>query len=132
MNVVRNTLHGDTIRVDSVPGKGRGVFALRRIHAGDVFERVPVIVLPAGQVPRIEGTLLENYVYEWTGERWAVALGAGSLYNHAYRPNARYLKLFDENAIDYIALSDIEAGQEITVNYNGDPTDQTPVWFDAV
>lgn len=123
---------GEAIRVRPVAGKGRGVFAARPIRAGDVFERVPVIVLPAGQVPRIEGTVLENYVYEWTEERWAVALGAGSIYNHSFKPNARYLKLFDEDAIAYIALTDIEPDVEITVNYNGDPQNQTPVWFEPV
>ncbi len=31
-----------------------------------------------------------------------------------------------------IAYRDIEAGEEITVNYNGSPDNQSPIWFDTV
>ena len=35
------------IEVKRIKGKGRGVFARRRIRRGEVIERVPVIVLPS-------------------------------------------------------------------------------------
>jgi SET domain-containing protein len=46
------------------------------------------------------------------------SLGYGSLYNHSYRPNARY---DDEGgqAKVFRTLRDIAAGEEITVNYKG-------------
>ena len=59
----------------------------------------------------------------------AMALGTGSLYNHSFEPNAQYLRLFGEQAIEYVALHDIREGEEITINYNGDPDDDSPVWF---
>jgi hypothetical protein len=120
------------VRVVVTPGKGRGVVATRRIHEGERFDRAHVLVVEADQVPHVERTVLDFYVYAWNDERLAVALGVGSLYNHSYRPSARYLKRFDDVVIDYVALRDIEAGEEITINYNGRPDDQTPMWFDGV
>jgi hypothetical protein len=56
--------------------------------------------------------------------------GYGSLYNHSYRPNARYVDLAGRTKV-FTALRDIAAGEEITVNYNGEPGDVTPVGFEV-
>ena len=55
-------------------------------------------------------------------------LGYGSLYNHSCEPNARY---DDEKGQSKVlkAIRNVAPGEEITVNYNGDPPDKTPVWF---
>ena len=34
--------------------------------------------------------------------------------------------------LKYIAVRDIAEGEEVTINYNGDPKDQTPVEFKVV
>jgi len=112
-------------------GKGRGVFARRLIAAGEIFETAPVIVIPKEQWHDLEKTTFFDYTFEWgpEGEDAALALGQGSLYNHSYSPNARYTKRIDDLAIDFSALRQIEPGQEIFVNYNGDPNDRAPLWF---
>ncbi len=117
--------------VGSSNGKGRGVFARRRFAKGEVIERCPVIVIPKEEESFIESTTLYNYTYGWGEdlEESAVALGFGSLYNHAYRPNAMYRRLHDDKMIEYVALRDIAEGEEITVNYNGAPGDLSPLWF---
>lgn len=120
------------IRVVDVVGKGRGVVAARRITAGESIETAPVVVVPVAHRADLERTVLDHYVYDWSEGALAVALGNGSLYNHSYAPNAMYLKRFDDGALEYVALGDIEAGEEILVNYNGDPKDTTPLWFDVV
>ena len=122
------------MRVETVSGKGRGVFALRRIHEGEVIERAPVLVIPASQVEAISSTVLDHYVYDWAPDSsvLAVALGNGSLYNHCYEPNARYTKHYDEGVLEYTALRDIEPGEEIVINYNGDPHDKAAMWFDVL
>jgi SET domain-containing protein len=58
----------------------------------------------------------------------AVALGYGSLYNHSYQPNARYDDESGQTKV-FRAIRDIAPGEEIVVNYNGEPGDETPVWF---
>ena len=119
------------IRVGVVPGKGRGVFATRNIAAGELIETAPVVIVPAEQVDRIYGTVLEYYVFDWYADAsaFAIALGTASLYNHSYLPNVRYLKRFDEGLIEFRALRNIAAGDELVSNYNGDPDDRSPVWF---
>ena len=51
------------------------------------------------------------------------------MYNHSYTPSAILDELFDELMIEIVALRDIRQGEEITVNYNGDPENQEALWF---
>ena len=116
------------------PLNGRGVFAERHYAPGELIERAPVLVLPAAQKVFIAQTDLSNYYFEWneTGEGdIAIGLGLASIYNHSYSPSARYTKHREGLFLEYTAVRAIAPGEEITVNYNGDPRDHTPVWFDA-
>lgn len=118
----------ELIEVRRVRGKGRGVFARRVIVEGAEIERVPVLLVPDDC---LHDTPLKDYAFEWSRGKVALALGYGSLYNHSYEPNAQYfyggplVKVF-------FAIRDIKAGEEITINYNSEPSDQSPVWFDVV
>jgi SET domain-containing protein len=131
MHTTPAVLPSPTIEVRLSPGRGRGVFATAVIRQGDVFDRAYALVIPDDQWEHIERSLLVNYCYSW-GDLGALALGAGSLYNHSYTPNARYIKRMDELVIEYLALRDIAPGEEITINYNGTTDDGAPVWFDVV
>ncbi len=122
----------DLIYVKQIPGKGRGVFASRPIGKGAIIEQVPVVLVPAQEIYTDKiSTTLADYVFNWGNGEVAIALGYGSLYNHSYRPNAAYAAKGRQSQI-YSALRDIEADEEITVNYNGSPKDRTKLWFDAV
>ncbi|OYD97507.1 SET domain-containing protein-lysine N-methyltransferase [Nostoc sp. 'Peltigera membranacea cyanobiont' 210A] len=112
--------------------KGRGVFAQKRFLKGELIERVPVVVIPAEQVEFLDKTILGNYYYDWEDKAAAIALGLSSLINHSYHPNSYYVKKFADRELDLIAYRDIEAGEEITANYNGSPDDKSPIWFDVV
>ena len=124
------------VRRDSSKGLGgRGVFARRQISEGTIIERVPVLLIPRRQVFDESNVPLRScriswYVYDWDSEEEneyvAVALGYGSIYNHSFKSNAIY-RLESPDAIEFIVLRQIEADEEITVNYNGDPGDGSPV-----
>ncbi len=125
---------GISISVHRLERKGRGVFAERRFSKGEVIEKCPVLVIPAKELDRIYETVLSNYIYPWwsrEGEEAVVPLGFGCLYNHSYSPNADWVQNLDESAMCYIAVRDIEAGEEITVNYNGACDDRSPLWFEV-
>jgi SET domain-containing protein len=122
-------MQSNAIEVKRVKGKGRGVFARRAIRAGTVIERVPVLVLPYTEDEW--ESQLTPYYFTWGEDTVALALGYGSLYNHSYRPNARYDDVGPRTKV-FTALRDIRPGEEITVNYNGDPDDRSPVGFDVV
>ena len=109
----------------------RGVFARRAFHPGDVIEIAPVILIPNTQRTLIRQTVLENYVFDWGGGSTAVALGYGSLYNHAYDPNAHYYQDIDRKTLEFSAIRGIAEGDEITVNYNGSSESSLPMWFDV-
>jgi SET domain-containing protein len=122
------------IAVRHIPGKGRGVVALGHFGAGQTIERPPVIVIPREEVCLIRETHLAHYYYEWgeDDDEGAIALGYGSLYNHSYTPNARFEFHEAEQCLEFIALSDIEPGEEITINYNNlGPDADKPLKFDV-
>jgi len=120
------------ITIRHVPGKGRGVFAQKQFVKDEMIERAPVIILPTHQEQFLDQTVLKDYYYQWDETTSALALGFGSLYNHSYTPNAHYVRKHAEAILVFIALRTIEADEEITVNYNGEPLDQAPLWFHVI
>lgn len=119
------------IELRSVPGKGRGVFATQDISEGDEIERVPVLVMPANDALHDDiSDLLSHYVFEWEEGTVGLALGFGSMYNHSYTANARYDDVGKQTKL-YTAVRDIAAGEEITINYNGEEGNTTDVGFDV-
>ncbi len=119
--------------VQEIQGKGRGVLAGEDIPSGTLFESAQVVQFPKGQWKYIAKTKLGNYAYFWGEDlkSGVLALGLGSLYNHSFEPNARYIRNIKNRTIDFVALRDIRQDEEIMINYNGDPEDKTPVWFDV-
>jgi SET domain-containing protein len=123
----------NSMEVRNTLGKGRGVFARAAFAKGDLIEAAPIILIPAEQWHFIEPTVLALYIFNFgpEGEHAAIALGYGSLYNHSYSPNAEYIKNWEDRLIRFVAVRNIEKGDEITVNYNGSPDNQNPIWFDV-
>lgn len=115
----------------NVKGMGRGVFSDKKIKKGETIEICPVIVLPEKDIKFLDKIDLERYYYMWGKgfKKAAISLGYGSLYNHSYNPNAQYIRNSKDELMKYVSLQDIPANTEITVNYNGDPKDQTNYGF---
>lgn len=107
----------------------RGVFAKRDIVKGELLHEAPVIPYPNEQHIHIEKTLLDDYAFEYGQNHTAFVLGYGMLFNHSYTPNATYDINFDNHTFDFYAYTNIKAGEEILINYNGDVDNQDPLWF---
>lgn len=115
--------------------KGRGVFAARKIYGGELVEACPVVVIgsPSSQTP-LE---LRRIVFDWgflTNGPVArcLALGWGSMYNHANPANMKYLAYPDSYELHFISVRDIERDEELTINYNhtgGEVSSTDDVWF---
>ncbi len=120
--------------IKNIPGKGRGVYASKTIKKGVLIEACELLVIPKKELPFIKKTVLDEYYFEWSGGRAAIPLGYGALYNHSFSPCADFF--YDEkNAkIRFVAIRPIKKGEEIVVNYNGDPKDQSKslVWFPVI
>lgn len=113
--------------------RGRGVFTTEAIGVGTVIEISPVIVLSETERTEVEKTTLYNYIFEW-GEEYkgaCVALGYLSMYNHSYHANCVYHMDFESERISITTVKPIAAGEEVTINYNADPDDDSAVWFEA-
>jgi len=115
------------------PNRGKGVFAGLPISEGDSIEVCHIVKIAKAEIPIIHKTRLHDYYFLWGEdlEEAALALGFGSLYNHQLFPNANFFLDLENETIDIVAIRDIEPGEEITINYHGEPGDEGEVWFDV-
>lgn len=119
--------------VQSIPGKGRGVFAARGFEEGETLELAPVSVITARQAALLEETPLAHHYFHWDGAetdevgwRGAIAYGLSSLVNHAEAANAGVWPDHGRQVLVLEALRPIIAGEEITIHYD------VELWFEAV
>ena len=113
--------------------KGRGMFTDEAIDADTVIEIAPVIVLPKHDRQHVDKTLLHDYIFEWgdTKEESCIGLGMISIYNHSYKSNCEYYMDYDEHSMMLKTVRPVNAGEELTINYNGDWNDEKKIWFDV-
>ncbi|WP_307337540.1 SET domain-containing protein [Metabacillus malikii] len=107
----------------------RGVFATVDIKKGVLFHEAPVIPYPNEDHEHIKNTILDDYAFEYGINHTAIVLGYGALFNHSYKPNATYDINFEKHVFEFYAYKDIQAGEEILINYNGEVDDDEPLWF---
>lgn len=119
------------LRMGIVEGYGRGMFATRKFVKGELIERAPVVAIDEKKWPNAAKTILSDYAFDWgeNDEHAAIAMGYISIYNHSYSPNAQLEQMLDEMMMEIIAIKDIEADEQITINYNGDPENKDELWF---
>ena len=112
--------------------RGRGVFTTQAIASGTTIEIAPVLVFDPTQRLKLEETLLYDYIFEWGEDEKSaiIALGYVSIYNHAIKANCRYDMDYEFETITIITIKDIEAGEELFINYNADGQADKPVWFE--
>jgi SET domain-containing protein len=113
--------------------KGRGVFTKEKIAANVAIEESPVIVMTAKDRILLDKTLLHDYIFEWgtNKDECCMALGLVPMYNHSYESNCEYFMDFDRETIQVKTIRPISAGEELTINYNGDWNNNKKIWFDA-
>ena len=93
-------------------GKHRyGMFCTEDILADSVIEICPILIIPGEQAREIvRGYILYEYYFEWKKDSIALALGYGSLYNHAATPNAFFEADYKNQYIIFKAATDIPSG----------------------
>ncbi|MBC7934021.1 MAG: SET domain-containing protein-lysine N-methyltransferase [Rhizobacter sp.] len=113
--------------------KGRGVVTSEAIEANTVIEIAPVLVMSGEDRIHLDKTLLHDYIFEWGPDKTqcCMALGLIPMYNHSYASNSDYYMDFDESMMIIKTVRPIKAGEEITINYNGDWNDEKKLWFDV-
>ncbi len=108
------------IYVKKSPIHGLGVFVSEKIFKDEVIEECPILSLPMkfGDV----SSLFLDYRFNWPSgtnewEEQVISLGFGSLYNHSETPNAYWHSNNDARTFKFIAIKDIEVGEEVLVWY---------------
>ncbi|HME54776.1 MAG TPA: SET domain-containing protein-lysine N-methyltransferase [Candidatus Lokiarchaeia archaeon] len=110
--------------------KGKGVIANNTIKNGTIIDVGHVILICDEEYDEhIKNTIVDDYVFEWDDGKVAICMSPCEFCNHSYNPNASYEHRFDDQTIIFRAIRDIKKGEEITVNYNGNIDDLSPVWF---
>lgn len=125
----------EKIEIKSTESKGLGIFAKEKICKRELIESSPVILFNCAIIHEwnetVGGThILNDYVFMWKNNQFAVGLGYTSLYNHDNDPNSTWRPtwmmkkdiLQNEELtgprIQILALRDIEPGEEICIHYN--------------
>jgi SET domain-containing protein len=123
----------ENIFVATTGEKGRGVFTASDLKKNTVIEIAPVIVMSKKDRLHIDQTLLHDYIFEWGDQKnqCCMALGYVTLYNHSYRSNCEYEMNYKKQIITVKTIRVIKAGEELTINYNGDWNNAKSVWFDV-
>jgi len=127
--MIKNCLY-----IKNTGGKGRGVFTTEKIRKETVIEEAPVIVMNHNDKVLVDRTLLHDYIFDWGNDKdkCCVALGFVSIYNHSYSSNCEYFMDFEEDTIQIKTVREIQPGEELTINYNGDWNDKKKVWFETI
>lgn len=117
--------------VKDSPLHGRGVFATKSISRGALIETAPAVFLTYEEKELLKHSPLFNYYFLINNMDNPAVFGFGnsSFYNHSSQANCFYTFSTKRNTIRFYAYKKIMAGEEITINYNGEPDDPNPVYF---
>lgn len=101
------------LEVKQSPLGGRGVYARRRFHKGEVVEVCPLLEGDDDDW----GLATSDYTFK-RGGRSALPLGYGAVYNHSDNPSGNY----SFRGTDWVLTANrtIRPGEEITVSYGED------------
>lgn len=79
----------------------------------------------------LDQTVLYNYIFDWESGQCCMAMGLIPVYNHSYHSNCEYFQDYADCTIFIKTVRDIEADEELTINYNGDWDNKKAIWFEA-
>lgn len=120
---------------DTGTSKGRGVFATRAYASGELVESCPAVPFTGtfSQIPSEIRQLLFHWKFTPEGRNvHCLALGYGSLYNHASPSNMTYEPMIEARVLRFTAARDIARGEELTADYNArseGPSTELGDWF---
>ena len=108
--------------------KGRGLYARSSFRKGELVTRDHALVFPNDD----GGSAIHRYTFEWNEPFVsALALGPGSLMNHSVTPNVFVRADFARRRLAFWTLRPVKRGEELLINYNGEPDDATPITFET-
>ena len=104
------------IEIHPSPIQGYGVFATKKFLPGDIIEECPLVFLKKSEPL----CALNDMAFGWDENFHILALGYGSLYNHAQENNAKYYRDEENQLSIYKAIKVIYPNEEIFIHYGAD------------
>jgi hypothetical protein len=153
MTGVRTPASTSPVHVGASSRHGRGVFSNTELPVGTIVEVSPVLLITREEGDRDD--VFGRYIFEWDVDAdltaYALALGWGSLFNHAGDPSCAYTRADDDETIAaslaaapggvtglaaglapallFTTLRAVIAGEELTIDYSG--FGEHDMWFGA-
>ena len=95
---------------------------------------MPYIVIPPEQLAVIHKTVFHDYYFLMPEDATTACmlLGYGSMYNHSSEPNAEVIFDVPNERVEFQAIRDIVAGEEILIDYTGGLPKETELWFEEI
>jgi len=109
--------------------KGWGVFTKEAISSNTRIELSPIVVMSGQEMKFLNQTKLHDYIFHWGNGGCCMALGLVPIYNHARPSNCEYFMHFEDELIEIKTMIPIEAGAQLTINYQGQRFAEDPDWF---
>ena len=124
-------MHIPSLFIASSDGRGNGVFTGEDLHANDIIEICPILIIPKEDVAQVHQTILHDYYFLHPNIDGAayIGLGYGSMYNHNSKPNAEVVFDAATDQMQIHCLKNIFAGEEIFIDYNGGSKEGVDIWF---
>lgn len=92
-----------------------GLFAKEKIKCNEILEEAPYFAVPLEEIEAAPSC--EVYTYWLEDGSALIGMGYAGLYNHSFKPNATYHVDKVNEIITHYAIRDIEAGEELVINY---------------
>jgi SET domain-containing protein len=127
-------LHIPGLFIAPSEGRGNGMFTAHDLEKGDTIEVCPYISIPAKELKVIHETVFHDYYFLMPDDEKAACLilGYGSIYNHNSKPNAEVIFDLLNERIEFQSMRDIEAGEEIFIDYTGGIKKAVELWFKEI
>jgi SET domain-containing protein len=91
---------------------GYGVFTNKEIKKGEIVEVCYYLKFPTFTQTSVD------YLFNVNDDSYILVLGYGSIYNHSYSPNIKWIiSETNTKSVTFIALVDINVGEELRFNY---------------
>lgn len=103
--------------VSKVKDIGYGVFASKYIPKNTVIEIAICKHIYDNQICE-DLSLINDYTYYYDSKKCVLALGYGSIYNHASDEISNVIYLVTKNKIIYETTKDIQKNQQLTIDYS--------------
>ncbi len=110
------------VEVGTSPIHGYGVFAIDKINKGEIIEECHLLSIPF-KLGTFDSFLVNhkfNYPSHGKVEEYVIPLGFGAIYNHSDNNNAFWRTNIENKTFEFVAIRDIEIGEEVCTYYGDD------------